>query len=86
MLSHSNILGIGAGRYPEGHDSDPVCYFKILHLVKFVILCFPLKNLVCFPHFCLTLTSMRTASAIFLVPAVPKSSTVRGVEQVSQPL
>lgn len=81
-LITSNVLGVRAGWYPEGHNSDPTCsYFKIPRLVKCVILFFALENLVYFPHFCLTLTSVRAASTVCPVTAVPESSTERGMEQ-----
>lgn len=81
-LITSNVLGVRAGWYPEGHNSDPTCsYFKISRLVKCVILFFALENLVYFPHFCLTLTSVRAASTVCPVTAVPESSTARGMEQ-----
>lgn len=81
-LITSNVLGVRAGWYPEGHNSDPTCsYFKIPRLVKCVILFFALENLVYFPHFCLTLTSVRAASTVCPVTAVPESSTARGMEQ-----
>lgn len=81
-LITSNVLGVRAGWYPEGHNSDPTCsYFKIPRLVKCVILFFALENLVYFPHFCLTLTSVRAASTVCPVTAVPESSTEHGMEQ-----